>query len=185
MRIFGSNYGDKKIRTNRIAIINSGTSGTVTLPANATVILDSFGADGVGGLLDAALTKVISGEPSWGQVLDGSSNVLATTFNSSGDYTLSGTPASYPIGLIYTVETPLFLFDSEATDIVGPPVLITSYGGFTASRALVSNSLGVPTTSNVTATELSYVSGVTSAIQRQIDDLNDQSVHFLFMGAGG
>lgn len=39
----------------------------------------------------------------------------------------------------------------------------------TGSRALVSNSSGLLTNSTVTTTELAYVSGVTSAIQTQID----------------
>ena len=39
----------------------------------------------------------------------------------------------------------------------------------TASRALVSDTNGIPTASAVTSTELGYVSGVTSAIQTQID----------------
>ena len=39
----------------------------------------------------------------------------------------------------------------------------------TASRALVSDANGIPTASAVTSTELGYVSGVTSAIQTQID----------------
>lgn len=39
----------------------------------------------------------------------------------------------------------------------------------TAARALISDANGIPTHSAVTATELGYVSGVTSAIQTQID----------------
>ena len=40
----------------------------------------------------------------------------------------------------------------------------------TASRALVSDANGIPTHSAVTATELGYLSGVTSSIQDQLDD---------------
>jgi len=39
----------------------------------------------------------------------------------------------------------------------------------TASRALISNADGIPTHSSVTSTELGYVSGVTSAIQTQLN----------------
>lgn len=43
---------------------------------------------------------------------------------------------------------------------------------YTASKALVSDSKGLPVTSAVTSTELGYVAGVTSAIQTQINALN-------------
>ncbi len=42
----------------------------------------------------------------------------------------------------------------------------------TASRALVSDINGLPTASSVTDTELGYVSGVTSSIQTQIDNIS-------------
>lgn len=42
-------------------------------------------------------------------------------------------------------------------------------GGYTASRALVTNSSGVVTESAVTSTELGYLDGVTSAIQTQLN----------------
>ena len=45
---------------------------------------------------------------------------------------------------------------------------IISSSALTASRTLVSDSSGVITTSSVTSTELSYLSGVTSAIQTQL-----------------
>jgi hypothetical protein len=45
----------------------------------------------------------------------------------------------------------------------------------TASRALVSDANGIPTHSSVTATELGYVSGVTSSIQTQLGSKIDSS----------
>jgi hypothetical protein len=47
--------------------------------------------------------------------------------------------------------------------------LLSSAPAITGSRALVSDANGVPTHSATTATELGYVSGVTSAIQTQIN----------------
>lgn len=47
--------------------------------------------------------------------------------------------------------------------------LLTDAAAITASRALISDANGVPTHSAVTATELGYVSGVTSAIQTQLN----------------
>lgn len=129
MRIFGSNHGDKKIRTTRFAIISSGTSGTVILPANATVILDDFGADGGGGLLDAVVSQVTSGYPDYRQALDAGANAVATTFNSAAAWAFSAAPSAYPVAIIYRVYQDLAMFDSDATDIIGIPTLITTGGG--------------------------------------------------------
>jgi hypothetical protein len=46
---------------------------------------------------------------------------------------------------------------------------VVEAAAITATRALVSDANGIPTHSAVTATELGYVSGVTSAIQTQLD----------------
>jgi hypothetical protein len=53
-------------------------------------------------------------------------------------------------------------YNSSAWETFGVPAL-------TANRAIASNGSGVLSASAVTATELGYVSGVTSAIQTQID----------------
>ena len=50
-------------------------------------------------------------------------------------------------------------------------IALSKLAAVAASRALVSDSSGVISPSTVTATELSYVSGVTSSIQGQIDAL--------------
>lgn len=113
MRLFGSGYGDKKIRTIRFATISSGTSGTVTLPQYAEVVLDCFG-----GLTDAVITNMASGRPGYAQVFTAGGAVVAATFDTSGNYTLSGTPSSYPVAILYQVRTQLQYFDSESTDIV-------------------------------------------------------------------
>jgi microcystin-dependent protein len=49
---------------------------------------------------------------------------------------------------------------------------IVEAAAITASRALVSDANGIPTHSSATSTELGYVSGVTSAIQTQLDALS-------------
>ena len=60
---------------------------------------------------------------------------------------------------------------TQASDISAEPAI-----SLTASRAVVSNSSGKLTTSSVTSTELGYVSGVTSAIQTQINAKQDALV---------
>lgn len=51
----------------------------------------------------------------------------------------------------------------------------TQVTGLTPSKAMVSDSSGHPSVSNVTSTELNYLDGVTSNIQDQIDTLNSNS----------
>ena len=65
---------------------------------------------------------------------------------------------------------------SEKQDtITGAATTITS-SNLTKSKALVSNSDGKVATSNVSSTELGYLSGVTSSIQTQIDGLSANKV---------
>jgi len=51
----------------------------------------------------------------------------------------------------------------------GAAIALSKLASLTANLALISNSTGAITTSSVTNTELGYLSGVTSAIQAQID----------------
>jgi len=53
--------------------------------------------------------------------------------------------------------------------VTASTIEINGLDGLTASRALVSNNSGITTVSAVTATELGYLDGVSSAIQTQID----------------
>lgn len=106
--------GDKYVRTTRFASIGAGTSGTVTLPANSTVVLDDFG-----GSTDAVITALSGGRPSFNHVFTAAGAVVSTTFDSSGNYSLSGAPNAYPVALVYRVRQKLSQFDSTATDIIG------------------------------------------------------------------
>ena len=59
----------------------------------------------------------------------------------------------------------------------GAAIALSKLAALTASRALVSNGSGVISVSSVTDTELGYVSGVTSAIQTQLNaKANDSAV---------
>ena len=58
--------------------------------------------------------------------------------------------------------------DAKQATITGAATTITS-SDLTASKALVSDGSGKVAVSSVTSTELGYVSGVTSAIQTQVD----------------
>ena len=64
------------------------------------------------------------------------------------------------------------LINAKEDTITGAATTITS-SNLTASKAIISNSSGKVAVSSVTDTELGYVSGVTSALQTQIDAKQD------------
>ena len=82
-----------------------------------------------------------------------------------GSGTVDNTELGYLNGVTSAVQTQI---DSKQATITGGATTITS-SDLTASRALTSNASGKVAVSSVTSTELGYVSGVTSAIQTQLD----------------
>jgi hypothetical protein len=78
---------------------------------------------------------------------------------------VSSTEFGYLDGVTSAIQTQI---DSKQATITGAATTITS-SDLTASRALTSNGSGKVAVSTVTSTELGYVSGVTSAIQTQLD----------------
>jgi hypothetical protein len=82
-----------------------------------------------------------------------------------GGGAVSNTEFSYLDGVTSAIQTQI---NSKQATITGGATTIVS-SDLTASRALIANSSGKVAVSNVTDTELGYVSGVTSAIQTQID----------------
>jgi hypothetical protein len=63
--------------------------------------------------------------------VDSGGTVIQATFDSSGNYTFSAAPSSYPVALVYRVQQTLVNFDSTASDIVGSPQ--TTGGGSSGS----------------------------------------------------
>jgi hypothetical protein len=108
-----TNLENKYVITARFASISS-TTGTVTLPTQSTVRLDDFG-----GTTDAIVLQVSGGKPSNEHAYTSDGDLISTTFDSSGNYVLSGTPAAYPVALVYRVATKLVDFNASDADIVG------------------------------------------------------------------
>ncbi len=121
----GTSFGSKYVRTTRFASIGAGTSGTVTLPSFSTVVLDDFG-----GTTDAIVTQISSGKPTLQPALTASGVVVATTFDSSGNWALSGTPTSYPVAIVYRVKQSFANFDSDASDLWGVPAIYGKRDGY-------------------------------------------------------
>lgn len=79
----------------------SATSGTVTIPTNGTIVLNQY--TGAGDCLilrvDGANNRPID-EPA----RDGSGAIITSTFDGSGNYSLSGTPEAYPVAIVYQIS---------------------------------------------------------------------------------
>jgi hypothetical protein len=113
-RRFLALIGGKNVRTTRFISISSGTTGTVTLPTASTVILDDFG-----GTVDAVVTTISGGRPTFQAAQTSAGVIVSATFDSSGNYVLSGTPSAYPVALVYRIYQALDDFDSTSSDIIG------------------------------------------------------------------
>jgi hypothetical protein len=107
--------GGKYVRTTRFASVGAGTTGTITIPANNTIILDDFG-----GTVDAIICPFSGGRPDPNtHVLDTVGYPVATTFDASGNFVLSGTPSAYPVALVYRTRVPLVNSADTDSDIMG------------------------------------------------------------------
>jgi hypothetical protein len=82
-----------------------------------------------------------------------------------GTGSVDNTEFGYLDGVTSSIQTQI---DAKQATITGGATTIVS-SNLTASRALASDGSGKVAVSSVTSTELGYVSGVTSAIQTQID----------------
>jgi hypothetical protein len=79
--------------------INNST-GTITKPTNSTILVDQF----FGGI-DAYVSTIQNGQPAGiFPKTSGGVDVDVTSFNTLGDFVLTGTPSSYPVALIYILK---------------------------------------------------------------------------------
>ena len=114
-------------------------------------------------IADSAIT---SGKIADGTIVNADVNASAAIDATKiGGGAVSNTEFSYLDGVTSAIQTQI---DSKQATITGGASSITS-SNLTASRALASDGSGKVAASSVTATELGYVSGVTSAIQTQLD----------------
>lgn len=130
----------------------NGVSGSVATPSTTPAITLTLGA--------ITPTSVAAVGTVTGSNLSGT-NTGDQTITLTGDVTGSGTGSfvtAIAAGVIVNA-------DINASAAIG----LTKLATVTASQALVSDASGFITASSVTATELGYLSGVTSAIQTQLN----------------
>jgi hypothetical protein len=110
--------------------------------------------------------------------LDGNTSTLTNKSISGSTNTLT----DIPLATAVTGTLPIANGGTNSTTALNNNRVILSSGGaiveapaITASRALVSDSNGIPTHATTTTTEIGYVNGVTSAIQTQLNGKTDES----------
>jgi len=164
---------------NQVVVTNSTGSITLSTPQDiGTSSAVVFGSVGVGAALDSAsilsLSSTTKGflpprltstemnaiaSPTTGlTIYNSTSNAIFVYDGASWVQLAAGGSGTVNSGLANT----LAYYPSTGT-------AVDDLTAITASRALVSNASGLPIASVTTTTELSYVSGVTSALQTQLD----------------
>lgn len=90
---------NNEIKVAYFAPINTDT-GTITIPTGATILLDQFP-----GGVDAFVSTLSSGQPTGNNPITAGSVVVdVSSFDALGNYTLTGTPNSFPVALIYVLK---------------------------------------------------------------------------------
>ena len=134
--------------------------------ASRALISDSGGDIAVSGVTTTEL-DILDGLTASTAELNIMDGVTATTseLNIMDGVTATTAELNYVDGVTSAIQTQI---NSKQATITGAATTIDD-ADLTASRAVVSNSSGKVAVSAVTATELGYLDGVTSAIQTQID----------------
>jgi len=153
-------HAGRRIKITDTAATLYGTIASSSFSSNTTVNVtwDS------GSLTSGALNNVYIG------ALSKTNDSIPTGISAEkiANGTISDAEFQYLNGVTSAIQTQL---DAKAATITGGASTIAT-SDLTASRALASNSSGKVAVSSVTATELGYVSGVSSAIQTQLDAKN-------------
>ena len=95
--------------------IGTGTSGTITPPSGGTILLDQWGMG-----VDAVVSTVTHGmPPDFVLARTAGGVVISATLDVEGNWTLSGTPAAYPVALIYAYQVKFKDFDAAYSLVEG------------------------------------------------------------------
>jgi len=159
-------------------------SGTNIKTVNSNSLLGSGNIEISSSVAWGGITGTLSSQTDLQSELDGKEDTItgaattitgtdltasrALTSSATGKVEVSAvtsTELGYLDGVTSAIQTQI---DGKEATITGAATTITS-SDLTASRAVTSSATGKIEVSSVTSTELGYVSGVTSAIQTQID----------------
>lgn len=90
-------------------IVGSGSSGTLTPPADGDILLDRFpeGADCLLSNCDAL------GQPAWESPRTAGGDLVTAELDAAGHWALHGVPADWPVALLYAYRTTLALRDPD------------------------------------------------------------------------
>jgi len=103
----------------------SSTTGTLTIPTGATIRLGKLP-----GAADALASTITSGDPTGtSPVTAGGEVVSITSFDASGNYTLSGTPSAYPVAIIYILTITALNWSNLNIDNIMEFNAVNSYKG--------------------------------------------------------
>jgi hypothetical protein len=100
--------------------IGSGTAGTLTKPTGSTILLNEWG----GGVDALASTSAGGGDlPLFETPVTAGGAAITATLDTGGNWTLSGTPSSYPVDLIFVYSVPIEFYDESLS------LVTTEFGG--------------------------------------------------------
>ena len=103
---------EKYVRSTRFKIVSE-ISGIIEAPPFSTIVLDDFG-----GSVDAVVSEVDEGKPTFGPIYTSAGVMVGVGFDSNGNYLLTGLPEKFPIAIIYRVKQKLKDYD-EGEDLCG------------------------------------------------------------------
>lgn len=94
--------------------VDSGTSGSLTLPYRAELLLDEFAAAG-----DAVLSAIENGTPNYKTPYTALGVPVTALLDSGGNWSLTGTPNTFPVAIIYAYRIPAWAYNASLTLLGG------------------------------------------------------------------
>jgi len=151
--------------------IASGTTGTVGAPVSgATFVMDQWSAG-----VDALVSQMSGGLPTFQSAVTAGSVIVTATFDEDGNYTLSGTPSAYPVALVYVYRVQFQYYDDSYSlgeaEVFGDPYLkIASNLSDLDNAATARGNLGLTIGSTVQAYDagLASIAGLTTEADRML-----------------
>ena len=177
---------------NTVAISNANPSSTgfyLGTPANI-ILRASTVAQPISGRLHMGVPDSLSGLSRYAVDVRSNANIGDTSVTALGVDNVSPASGTISVGVPANVVIRYHAASGAGNVIIGDATATSEYNldvrgsantstiivdSLTASRALISGASKGVESSSVTSTELGYVSGVTSAIQNQLDSKTDQT----------